>query len=82
MSTNRTSGDTKNIDGTNDGKIDDNPAEKLPKINKNFTLDVQVIDSNKVKIEEDKPFPLKLLNSNLIIDSLEYLKCDYLIFNR
>jgi hypothetical protein len=45
-------------------------------------FEVEVIDSNKVKIEDGKPFPLKLLKSKLLEDALEYLKNEELRYDK
>ena len=41
-----------------------------------------MIDPMKYRFSDDKPFPLKLLNSNHIPEALEFLKYDYLKYNR
>lgn len=41
-----------------------------------------MIDPMKYKYSDDKPFPLKLLHSKLIIKALDYLKYDLQRYNR
>lgn len=45
-------------------------------------IEIDMIDPMKYKYSDDKPFPLKLLNSNHIVEALDFLKYDYHKYNR
>ncbi|CDW80202.1 UNKNOWN [Stylonychia lemnae] len=87
LKVNQTSNQSQSLIAENNqnGEKDDN--QKLPQLTMSQTyakpsIEVDFIDPMKYRYSDDKPFPLKLLNSNHIFEALEFLKYDYSKYNR